>query len=135
MNQTTTTTITFNWKPGNKPGIAFANLSQLQRYEPETYALFKHPVFDGQRIETATYNYKIRITKYGPSVTRFLNNNNSYQDSVTPESEVTEKETKGSLELLNDTLSHKTKLILELKTTVNKMNAMLQQLEAQVSKQ
>jgi len=48
---------------------------------------------------------------------------------------VIEKETKGSLEPLNDTLSHKTKLILELKTTVNKMNAMLQQLEAEVSKQ
>jgi hypothetical protein len=70
MNKTTTSR--FCWKPGNKQGISFANLEQLRCYEPDTYNLFNQPIFDGQRVEMTNFNYRIRRTKWGNSVTRFL---------------------------------------------------------------
>src|SRR3954471_22336643 len=135
-----TATTAFQWKAGLKPGIAFPNLSQLQRYEHDTYALFSQPVFDNQRVETPTYNYKIKITKWGPSVTRFArdnvagdtnnsNSNSNNNDSIQQPQPVI---TQGSLGLLNDSLSPTVKLIFELKKMVNQMSTTLQFLETEV---
>lgn len=73
------------WKLGIKEGIAFCNLSILEKYEPQTYALFKQPLEEGARVSTQQYDYRIKHhSRFGWNCTRFTRAVNQQYNSPTP---------------------------------------------------
>jgi hypothetical protein len=138
---TTVLTAKPTWKQGNNPRVSFANLDKLQRYEPETYRLFTQPVQDGERISTSTYDYVVKIQRWGPSVTRFLKDNvsdsskQSYHEQEQEQEQQPQLSTQGSLSKLTASLPPNTKLILELEAMLAQVNVKLQQLKTQTQVQ
>lgn len=74
----------FTWERGTKRTVSFANLEAVKKHEPETYALFKQPMQDGDRASNDKYDYRVRHSaRFGWGVTRFEKTNTRSYSSVT----------------------------------------------------
>jgi hypothetical protein len=133
MTATTVITAKATWKQGNNLRVSFANLDKLQRYEPQTYALFTQPVQDGERVSTPQYDYVVKIQRWGPSITRFLKESNVSTPQEEQQLKPQQLSTEGSLGQLQSTLSNKTRLMLELKKLQIRMNTIVQELEIEIN--